>query len=206
MRTDPNSDDISDKFGDGYTADARTYRMGIDRRFSQRIAGRFRRRRVLETCTGGGFTTIALAREAAHVVTIEIAPAHQDQARRNIDKAGLSDRVTLVRGDALSDATLAACAPFDSAFLDPDWAVMGPDHVYRFRDSNTQPPADALLEKILALTPNLALVLPPAIDLEELTGLPAHERQSLYFGETRELYCLYFGELARSPGETVLRG
>jgi predicted methyltransferase len=47
--------------------------MGIDLRFTTQIAARFRDRQVLETCTGGGFTTIALANAAAHVITESIA-------------------------------------------------------------------------------------------------------------------------------------
>lgn len=196
---------IRSKFGDDYVADERTFMMGIDQRFTRHVAGRFRGRRVLETCTGAGFTTIALARVAAHVVTVEINPLHQAQARQNVEKAGLSDRVTFVAGDILDGGTLSGCPLCDSAFLDPDWAARGPDHVYRFRGSNTIPPADDLLEKALELTPDVAIVLPPLVDTRELEGLPAHERQKLYLGESHELYCLYFGSLARSHRETELR-
>lgn len=196
---------IRAKFGDDYFASDRTYTMGIDRRFTAHIAERFRRLVVLETCTGGGFSTIALAREARHVITVEIDSTHQDQARKNLETAGLLGRVTLVLGDVTDDRVLQEIPPFDAAFLDPDWAVTGPEHVYRFRNSNTQPPADLLLEKILDLTPNVALVLPPLIDLRELEGLREHERQRLYFADSHELYCLYFGRLVRSLGSTELR-
>jgi SAM-dependent methyltransferase len=197
--------DIRAKFGDDYVADERTFTMGIDHRFTTHVAERFRARRVLETCTGAGFTTIALAREASHVLTVEIDPVHQAQARQNIEKAGLLDKVTFVSGDVLDDAVLRRCAPFDAAFLDPDWAVSGPEHVYRFRQSNTRPPADALLERILAVTPDVAIVLPPLVDAREFEELPAHEREDLYFGESHELYCLYFGGLARAHGVEQLR-
>lgn len=197
--------EIRKKFGDEYVANERTFTMGIDRRFTKHIAGRFNGRRVLETCTGGGFTTIALAREALHVVTIEIDPAHQEQARKNVEKAGLQDRVTFVAGDVLDESVLNGCPQFDAAFLDPDWAVTGPGHVYRFRESNTRPPADVLLEKILGMTPDVAIVLPPLVDTRELEGLPMHERQKLYLGDSHELYCLYFGGLSRSRGTTGLR-
>ncbi len=40
----------------------------------------------------------------------------------------------------------ASLPPFDAAFLDPDWALSGPSHVYRFQRSNTRPPADMLLQ------------------------------------------------------------
>lgn len=196
---------VRTKFGGDFVADDRTFTMGIDLRFTKYIAERFRERRVLEACTGAGFTTIALARLAAHVVTIEIDPLHQAQARENVRRAGLVRQVTFVSGDVLSEGTLGACLPFDSAFLDPDWAVTGPGHVYRFRQSNTRPPADVLLERMLALTPDVAIVLPPLVDKREFDELPSHERQRLYMGDSHELYCLYFGRLARSNGETEHR-
>jgi SAM-dependent methyltransferase len=192
------------KFGDDYLANDRTYTMGIDHRFTKHIAERFRGRQVLEACTGAGFTTIALAREAVHVVTIEVDPVHQAQARQNVEKAGLLRRVTFLFGDVLDRGMLDGCPPFDSAFLDPDWAVSDPGHVYRFRRSNTRPPADELLERALALTPDVAIVLPPLVDTRELEGLPAHERQKLYLGDSHELYCLYFGDLAGSLRVTEL--
>jgi SAM-dependent methyltransferase len=198
-------DAIRAKFGDDYLADERTFRMGIDLRLTTRMAGRFAGRRVLETCTGAGFATIALARAAAHVVTVEIEPAHQAQARRNVERAGLLGRVTFVAGDVLDETVLAACPPVDAAFLDPDWAVTGPDHVFRFRQSNTRPPADVLLARMLALTQDVALVLPPLVDVRELEDLPVHERQSLHLDESHELYCLYFGGLASLPGVSELR-
>ena len=56
------SQTIRDKFGNDFAADDHTFKLGIDQRFTKHIAHRFRRRNVLETCTGAGFTTIALAR------------------------------------------------------------------------------------------------------------------------------------------------
>jgi len=196
---------IQAKFGDDYIADENTFRMGIDRRFTGPIARRFRGRRVLETCTGAGFTTIALAREAMHVVSVEIDLAHQTQALRNLDRAGLSSRVTLVLGDFLDSSVWEGLPDVDAAFLDPDWAVTGPAHVHRFLRSSTRPPADVLLERALQRTRNVALVLPPQLDLGELSRLPVHERQKLFLAGSHELYCLYFGELAEGDGESELR-
>ena len=93
----------------------------------------------------------------------------------------------------------------DAAFIDPDWAVTGPDHAYKFINSNTQPPADIILSKVLDLTKNVAIVLPPFIDIWEFENLPDHERESLYLGNDHELYCLYFGELMNVVGETEFR-
>ena len=160
------------KFGLDYAADESTFVMGIDKRFAARIAGRFRSRRVLETCTGAGFTTIELARAAAHVITVEIDPVHQAQAIQNLATAGFSDRVTFVLGDVMREHTWRELPVVDAAFLDPDWAVTGPDHVHCFRRSSTRPPADALLDRVFLATPNIALVLPPALDIHELDALP----------------------------------
>lgn len=198
-------DAIRDKFGDNYVADDRTFMMGIDRRFTEHMAGRFRGRRVLETCTGAGFTTIALAKAADRVITVEVNPHHQAQARKNLRKARLSDSVTFVLGDILGQGLLAELPPIDAAFLDPDWAITGPQHVYHFHHSNTRPPADMLLETIFKLTQNVALVLPPLLDTDELAGLPPHECQRLYLGESHELYCLYFGQLAACLTATTFR-
>jgi hypothetical protein len=198
-------DAIRAKFGDDYIADDRTFMMGIDQRLTKEIAKRFRDRWVLETCTGAGFTTIALARVAAHVITVEIDPTHQAQARQNLSTAGLLDNVTFVLGDVMNENTRRGSGPVDAAFLDPDWAVTGPEHVHRFLRSSTQPPADTLLEKSFLVTPNIALVLPPSIDIRELDNLPPHERQQLYLHGSHELYCLYFGDLTSIFNETVLQ-
>jgi len=196
--------DICKKFGDDYVADDRTFKMGNDCRFTEHMAGRFAGMRVFEACTGGGFTTIALAREATHVTTVEIDPAIQMQARANVERAGLLERVTFVIGDAMDEGILDGYPPVEAAFLDPDWAVTGDEHVYRFKRSNTQPPADALLERALRLTPHVAIVLPPLVALRELEWLPTHERQELHLGDSHELYCLYFGSVARTVGQTRL--
>ena len=101
----------------------------------------------------------ALARVAAHVITVEIDPAHQAQARQNLATAGFLDQVTFVLADVMDERTWDRLPPVGAAFLDPDWAVTGPDHVHHFARSSTNPPADALLERAFRATPNLALVL-----------------------------------------------
>ena len=199
----PNS--IRDKFGSDYIADERTFKMGIDQRFTARFAERFKDLRVLETCTGAGFSTISLARTAKHVFTEEIDKSHQQQAISNVEKARLSNRATFILGNILDQSVLRQLPPVDAAFIDPDWASTGPDHVYRFIHSNTQPPADAVLNKIFEKTKNVAMVLPPLIDVQEFDTLPEHERQKLYIGESHELFCLYFGKLKKSVGETEFR-
>ncbi len=197
--------EIFKKFGDHYVTDERTFKMGIDRRITARIAGRFRGCRVLETCTGGGFSTIALAREAGRVITIEIDRKNQDQARENVARAGLTAKVDFILGDSLDRKLLGSIADIHAAFLDPDWADTSADHVYRFRNSNTKPPADLLLETVFHFTRNVALILPPLLAPDEFRGLPDCEMQKIFMNDTHALYCLYFGDLAGGSGESELR-
>lgn len=193
---------IREKFGGEYVADERTFVMGIDQRFTAHFAERFEDLNVLETCTGAGFTTISLARTAQHVYSVEIDRSHQEQAVSNVKKAGLLDRVSFVHGSILDQGLLDNLPSVDAAFVDPDWAVTGPDHVYRFLHSNTQPPSDSVLRIILETTKNVAIVQPPFVDTQEFGDLPDHERESLYLGHSHELFCLYFGKLVRSLGAT----
>jgi hypothetical protein len=196
---------IREKFGDDYIADERTFIMGIDQRFTRHFAKRFVGLNVLETCTGAGFTTISLARTANHVITVEINESIQKKAISNIKKAGLSSNVTFILGSILEPETLKGLPTVDVAFIDPDWAVTGPDHKYRFQQSNTEPPADVVLRNMLKITDNVAIILPPFIKVQEFEGLPKHEREKLYLGESHELFCLYFGDLIKSFGETEFR-
>jgi 16S rRNA G966 N2-methylase RsmD len=196
---------IREKFGDDFITTDHTFKMGMHHRFTEHIAERYRDRVVLETCTGAGFTTISLARVTSQVTTVEINPSHLEQARQNIAKTGLSDKVTFVSGDILDQNLLRALPPVDAAFLDPDWNDTKPGHQYRFINSNTLPPADALLDRIFRITKNVALILPPRINVREFSQLPENEREKLYLYGSHELYCLYFGDLIRSTGETEFR-
>ncbi len=193
---------IREKFGDDYLADEYTYIMGIDQRFTEHFVERFNGLNVLETCTGAGFTTISLARTAKHVFTVEVDQSRQEKAISNIQKAGFSSNVSFICGSILESEVLNGLRSFDAVFIDPDWAVTGPDHVYRFIQSNTLPPADTVLRNMLAITENVAIVLPPFIDIREFDNLPKHEREKLYLGESHELFCLYFGKLKRLVGVT----
>ena len=203
MNINPNV--IREKFGDDYLADDRTFIMGIDQRFTKHFAERFIDLNVLETCTGAGFTTLSLARTAKHVFTVEIDEANQKKAIINIEKAGLSSNVTFIFGSILEPEILKELPTIDAAFIDPDWAVTGPEHEYRFQRSNTQPPADMVLRDMLKITNNVAIVLPPFIETEEFEGLPKHECEKLFLFENHELFCLYFGDLARSLSVTEFR-
>lgn len=203
VKMDP--DRIKKKFGDNYIANAMTYKMGIDIRFTEHLAKRFKGLVVLESCTGGGFSAISLARYARHVFTVEIDARRMEDARRNAAIAGIVEKITFINMDVLSPALRATTEAIDAAFLDPDWAVTGEDHVYRFNHSNTRPPSDRLLEEMLLITPNVTLIQPPCIGLEEFENLPPHECERLYLNGSFELYCLHFGKLARTIGDSEFR-
>lgn len=88
-----------------------------------RLAGA---QRVLEIGTLGGYSTISLARgvgDGGAVVTLELDPHHGAVARRNLEEAGVAERVEVVVGAALDslDAMVAEGAePFDLFFIDAD--------------------------------------------------------------------------------------
>ena len=87
----------------------------------------------------------------------------------------------------------------------PDWADTEPNYEYKFINSNTRPPADVLLNRVFRITKDVALVLPPYLDTREFEGLPKNERELLFLGESHELYCIYFGDLISTLGETEFR-
>ncbi|HLF28799.1 MAG TPA: O-methyltransferase [Anaerolineae bacterium] len=82
--------------------------------------------RVLEIGTLGGYSTTWLARALpanGRVVTLELEPKHAEVARKNLDRAGVGDRVAIRVGRAVD--TLRAMAdrgeaPFDVIFIDAD--------------------------------------------------------------------------------------
>ena len=79
-------------------------------------------RAILEIGTGGGYSTIWLARAlppGGRLVTLEVNRQHAEVARANVARAGLSDTVEVLVGPALE--TLAQLrGPFDLVFVDAD--------------------------------------------------------------------------------------
>jgi predicted O-methyltransferase YrrM len=82
-----------------------------------------RSRNVLEVGTSHGFSAIwfglALEETDGRLTTIEIDKERYDLARRNVKEAGLSRRITCIRGDAHVEVTKLE-GPFDFIFLDAD--------------------------------------------------------------------------------------
>ena len=199
-----NSEKIYQKFGDIYSADENTFIMGIDIRITSKIAERFKNRVVLETCTGAGFTTLSLAKVARKIVSIDISEKNQKQAKFNLHLSDGEDKVEFILGDCLDDNILEKCKNINSAILDPDWNIIESESEYKFKNSNTKPASDVLLKRISKITKNIAIILAPFVNEEELLELPPHEKQKIYMDGQHVLFCLYFGELIQEIGETKL--
>jgi predicted O-methyltransferase YrrM len=82
-----------------------------------------RSRNILEVGTSHGFSAIwmglALEVTGGRLITIEIDPERYDLARRNLGEAGLSQRVTCIKGDAHVEVVKLE-GPFDFVFMDAD--------------------------------------------------------------------------------------
>lgn len=82
--------------------------------------------RVLEIGTLAGYSTIWLARAvgpSGKVVTLELNASYADVAQRNLEKAGVAERVEVMVGpavDALARLVEQGEEPFDVVFIDAD--------------------------------------------------------------------------------------
>ena len=197
---------VIDKFGSAFIANEITYKMGIDIRFTDHLAIRFKNLTVLETCSGGGFSTISLAKYAKHVYSFEIDKSRLNDAKANAKIARVDSKITFTN----SDIFLGIKQPdiinnIEASFIDPEWADTETNHVHRFINSNTKPTSDHLLNMILEITPNVTLIQPPYINVDEFSHLPNHELEYLYLNNSLELYCLHFGSLAKIIGMSEYR-
>lgn len=83
-------------------------------------------RRVLEIGTLGGYSTIWMARglpEGGRIITLEFDPRHAEVARKNLERAGLLDRVEIRLGRAVESLAVlqaSGAGPFDLIFIDAD--------------------------------------------------------------------------------------
>lgn len=127
------------------------------------LAKSTRATRVLEIGTLAAYSTIALARgvgQDGQVVTLEYEQAHADVARKNLDRAGVGDRVEVIVGAALDTLPRLDIRGdrFDFFFIDADkennsayveWAV-----------ALAQPGAVLVVDNIA----RMGRVLDPALD------------------------------------------
>lgn len=83
-------------------------------------------RRVLEVGTLGGYSTIWMAKAlpaGGSIITLEYEPHHAEVARRNVERAGYSDRIEVRVGAAAETLPVLAAEkpePFDFVFIDAD--------------------------------------------------------------------------------------
>lgn len=97
-----------------------------DGRMLQLLARQVKARLILEIGTLGGYSAIWMASaltDGGRLITLELEPKHAEVARRNVERAGLSDRVEVMVGPALNSLpTLARRYPqgFDLIFIDAD--------------------------------------------------------------------------------------
>jgi len=90
--------------------------------FIDALARATRPRAILEIGTLGGYSTIWLARAlepGGRLITLEYEQKHADVARKNIDRAGLGDRVEIRVGKGI-DLLPPVTGPFDFIFIDAD--------------------------------------------------------------------------------------
>jgi caffeoyl-CoA O-methyltransferase len=83
-------------------------------------------RRILELGTLGGYSTIWMARALppdGRLISIEVDGTYAEVARRNLQRAGVGDRVTVRVGralDVLPQLEAEKEGPFDMVFIDAD--------------------------------------------------------------------------------------
>lgn len=75
---------------------------------------------VLEVGTAVGFSAIYMSQymaEGGHITTIENYPPRIKKAKENFERAGVSDRITLLEGDA-AELLKTLQGPYDMIFMD----------------------------------------------------------------------------------------
>jgi caffeoyl-CoA O-methyltransferase len=95
-------------------------------KFLQLLARLSNAKKILEIGTLAGYSTIWMARalpKGGKLVTLEYSPLHAEVAQKNIDRAGLTDKVEIRIGkgiDLLPELVKENAGPFDMIFIDAD--------------------------------------------------------------------------------------
>lgn len=95
-------------------------------KFLQVLAKLSGAKKILEVGTLGGYSTIWMARAlppGGKLVTLEIEPKHAEVARKNFERAGLSNVIDIRVGkaiDIMPTLKNSGDAPFDMIFIDAD--------------------------------------------------------------------------------------
>lgn len=88
--------------------------------FLQTMTSAVRPEAILEVGTAVGYSTLLMAEVMppdCHITTIEKYEKRIPEARKNFQEAGLSDRITLLEGDA-QEILKGLTGPFDLVFMD----------------------------------------------------------------------------------------
>ena len=82
---------------------------------------------VLEMCSGSGCIACAIATErpSARVVATEIAPHSAGVARANVERLGVTDRVTVLEGDLFAEVPLELRGRVDLVIANPPYIPSG---------------------------------------------------------------------------------
>lgn len=199
------------KFGGNYEVTPALFKMGIHKIFGEHVANRFAgKRRVLDACVGGGFSTIPLARIVDEVVAVDTDERHLRYAQRNATIANLAN-VSFILGDVSNVSILERIGEVDGAYLDPEWVKGGCvenhekcDH-HATRLAETFPRADQLLDRVGTKTKDIALRLPRNFHLDELRRYPDLEIEASYLNEDLKFFTVYFGALVKKIGLTEFK-
>jgi caffeoyl-CoA O-methyltransferase len=94
----------------------------IEGRLLDFLVWSLRARKVLEIGTYSGYSALSMARglpDGGHIDTCEISQEHAEVARRYIERAGLSERITVHVGPAAETVDRLE-GPWDFVFIDAD--------------------------------------------------------------------------------------
>ena len=92
-------------------------------KFLQLLVRSIEARRVLEFGTLAGYSAIWIARglaDGGRLTTLELDSKHAEVAARNLDAAGLADRVDIIVGPAIDSLAALDGETFDLTFVDAD--------------------------------------------------------------------------------------
>lgn len=131
-----------------------------------------KRRRILEIGTSNGYSTIwlaaALPPDAPPLISLERDAAKAEQARVNLARAGLAERVDLLVGEATA-LTAGLPGPFDCVFFDAD-RVSAPDQL-RLLLPKLTPDALLLADNALSHPDEIAGYIQAVAALPDFTAL-----------------------------------
>lgn len=92
-------------------------------KFLQILIKSIKAKRVLEIGTLTGYSSIWMARalaEGGKLTTLEISKDHYEEAKKNFQKAGLTEKIELIFGSASESLDKLKGEKFDFAFIDAD--------------------------------------------------------------------------------------